>query len=95
MAREIKVMVVVSGDYEPEEVLASLPQGWTIHDWSNGVKLGAKRWAYPLSVENPAAAFGRLGGQVGGKSTSEAKAEAARANGAKGGRPRKKRRGSE
>jgi hypothetical protein len=42
-------------------------------------------------MKNPhAVALGRLGGRVGGKSTSEAKAEAARANGAKGGRPKKK-----
>lgn len=42
-------------------------------------------------TKNPAAvALGRLGGKVGGKVKSEAKAAAARANGAKGGRPRKK-----
>lgn len=34
-----------------------------------------------------AVALGRRGGKVGGKSTSEAKREAVRANGAKGGRP--------
>lgn len=35
------------------------------------------------------ATAGRLGGQVGGKSTSAAKVAAARANGKLGGRPRK------
>jgi len=33
--------------------------------------------------------LGRLGGKVGGKVKSKAKAAAARANGAKGGRPRR------
>lgn len=38
---------------------------------------------------NPAAvALGRLGGKIGGKSTSPAKVAAARDNGRKGGRPR-------
>jgi hypothetical protein len=41
--------------------------------------------------KNPhAVALGRLGGQIGGKATSPKKARAARANGTKGGRPRKK-----
>ena len=35
------------------------------------------------------ATAGRLGGQVGGKSTSDAKVAASRANGKLGGRPRK------
>jgi len=40
--------------------------------------------------KNPAAvALGRLGGLAGGKVKSDAKAEAARRNGAKGGRPPK------
>lgn len=40
--------------------------------------------------KNPhAVALGRLGGLVGGKSTSEEKAAAARTNGKKGGRPKK------
>lgn len=40
--------------------------------------------------KNPhAVALGRKGGRVGGLSTSPAKQAAARANGAKGGRPRK------
>lgn len=40
--------------------------------------------------KNPAAvALGRLGGLVGGKATTRKKKRAARANGAKGGRPRK------
>jgi hypothetical protein len=44
-------------------------------------------------VKNPAAvSLGRLGGLVGGKAKTEAKAAAARANGAKGGRPKKKKR---
>jgi len=43
--------------------------------------------------KNPhAVALGRLGGQVGGKVTSEAKAAAARENGKRGGRPRKDKR---
>lgn len=42
-------------------------------------------------MTNPhASALGRLGGRVGGKSTSIKKQAAARANGALGGRPRKK-----
>jgi hypothetical protein len=42
-------------------------------------------------MTNPhASALGRLGGRVGGKSPSTKKQAAARANGAKGGRPRKK-----
>jgi hypothetical protein len=40
-------------------------------------------------ISAAAAAMGRLGGKVGGRSTGGAKAAAARANGAKGGRPRK------
>ena len=36
-----------------------------------------------------AAALGCLGGKVGGKSRSQAKVDAVRANGAKGGRPKK------
>jgi len=40
--------------------------------------------------KNPhAVALGRLGGQASGKVVSEAKAQAARENGRKGGRPRK------
>ena len=43
-----------------------------------------------MTRKNPAAvALGKLGGRKGGKSKSEAKAAAARANGAKGGRPKK------
>lgn len=39
--------------------------------------------------KNPhAVALGRKGGRIGGKVRSAAKTEAARANGAKGGRPR-------
>jgi hypothetical protein len=37
-----------------------------------------------------AVALGRKGGRIGGKVKSEAKAAAARINGAKGGRPRKR-----
>jgi len=37
-----------------------------------------------------AAALGKKGGKVGGKVKSEAKTAAARLNGAKGGRPKKK-----
>jgi hypothetical protein len=35
----------------PEEILAALPKGWTIHDddWSNGVGIGSGRVSYPLS----------------------------------------------
>jgi hypothetical protein len=41
--------------------------------------------------KNPhAVALGRLGGRVGGTATTVAKVQAARANGKKGGRPRKK-----
>lgn len=41
------------------------------------------------SARDYLAAIGRKGGEIGGKSTSEAKRLAARTNGAKGGRPRK------
>lgn len=45
-----------------------------------------------MARKNPAAvALGKLGGRVGGRSTSEAKATAARENGRQGGRPRAKR----
>lgn len=40
-------------------------------------------------IESPAAALGRRGGKIGGKAATAAKQAAARANGAKGGRPRK------
>ena len=43
-----------------------------------------------MSKNRAASALGRLGGRVGGKSTSTKKQAAARANGAKGGRPHKK-----
>ncbi len=43
-----------------------------------------------MSAKNPhAVALGRLGGQAGKGKTSEAKAQASRANGLKGGRPKK------
>ena len=41
-------------------------------------------------VSRAAAALGRLGGKVGGKSKSEKKLAACRANGKLGGRPKKK-----
>lgn len=41
------------------------------------------------NLKKAAAALGRKGGIIGGKSTSPAKAAAARANGRKGGRPPK------
>ena len=41
-------------------------------------------------MKNPhAVALGQMGGEIGGRSTSKAKGDAARANGLKGGRPKK------
>lgn len=43
--------VIVEGEHETDDILAELPVGWTVHDddWNNGVELGPKRWAYPLT----------------------------------------------
>lgn len=43
----------------------------------------------PRSVREYLATIGSKGGKVGGKARSKAKIDAAKANGAKGGRPRK------
>lgn len=43
----------------------------------------------PKQVSKYLAEIGRKGGQKGGKATTKRKADAARANGHKGGRPRK------
>lgn len=44
--------VIVRDDVAHEEILAELPNGWTVHDddWLNGVKLASGAWAYPLSI---------------------------------------------
>lgn len=45
--------VLVSGDADHDEILAELPEGWTVHvdDWSNGVRTDSGGWSYPLSRE--------------------------------------------
>ncbi len=53
-------------------------------DWDSYAYSGA-----PMKKNPAAVALGRLGGRKGGKAKTEAKKAASRANGAKGGRPRK------
>jgi hypothetical protein len=52
------------------------------------------RWSSADMTKDPVKAYlakiGAKGGTIGGKAKTDAKAEAARANGAKGGRPRKR-----
>ncbi|GEM_PF-439020 len=55
-------------------------------DYDIGGLLLAALWPKPRAALR---AMGRVGGQLGGQARTEAKARAARANGAKGGRPRK------
>jgi general stress protein YciG len=43
----------------------------------------------PKEVSQYLSKIGRKGGKIGGKATTKRKADAARANGHKGGRPRK------
>jgi hypothetical protein len=49
----------------------------------------ADRTLYRRGWQDRGAVGGAKGGKIGGRSTSDAKAAAAKANGAKGGRPRK------
>ncbi|MET0405274.1 MAG: hypothetical protein ABW123_22860 [Cystobacter sp.] len=44
-------MVISEAGVPIEEILAALPEGWTVHveDWNLGVKRDDGRWAYPLS----------------------------------------------
>ena len=64
------------------QAIATLAPGRTVED--GGVD---KSGEYLILAPAPAAALGRLGGLIGGKAKSKAKTKAARANGAKGGRP--------
>lgn len=46
--------VIVSDNYDAEDIEAALPDGWTVGDnWHNGVKLGDGRWSYPLVAAMP------------------------------------------
>jgi hypothetical protein len=45
----------VWGDPSPDEILAELPAGWTIHveDWNHGVRTDSGAMSYHLSRKKP------------------------------------------
>lgn len=73
------------GDFDEDEML------WcaACQSWRHSVPCGRDECPYAPPKNRHAVILGRKGGKVGGLSTSAAKQAAARANGAKGGRPRK------